>query len=342
MLAAACLLVAVGCNGCNKKSPPPHEPSEADGVPNMHEVLAVDVEEKILPPPGEEAPKPAEESVAPAAEPSPTAPVVVAPAAAPVAPAAPAVATVETRKPSPLQTAFNKKDVLAVVEESPTPPPAAPLTTAPPAASAPPPASPAPASPSPATEENSETRSVREAILAFGEAVEKADEKKFMDSIVFSPTDASFVKALWGVVHQMSGLEKDMEKAYGPAGLEAVRKNQQLRIGASIPSPRELAEELRITVSGNTAKVLLPRRPQQPMTLVKVDGRWKVQLFSAGQFQGPQGQMALTLMTGLTQGIQTARTRIGKPGYTPEKVMQEIQKALLPPGPGALPPGAGN
>jgi hypothetical protein len=347
-ISACCLLAVIGCN---KNPQPPQEPSESDGIPTAHDVLVVDVEEKIVPPP--EEPNPAVPATAPAApEKTPATAPATAPAPAteptptPAPQAAPKqVATAQPAKPNPLKAAFDKKDVLAVAEETPSRP--APKGKAPTPEEKPAetkdksPAEEAAAKKEEKTKDAAESpdvKAVRDAVTAFAKSVETAEEKTFLASIAFTKTEEPIIKTMWGFISEMSGFEKDMKKAYGQKGEEAIKKNQQMRIGASVPSLEDIEKKMDVKVSGNQALASVPNQP--PMSLVKQDGKWKVQLFKPGQMQGPQAQMMTAMMQAMARGVKDARKKIGQPGYTPEKVMQEISKAMMPAPPMMPPKGA--
>lgn len=340
LVSACCLVVIVGCN---KKSRRPQEPSDSDGVPTAHEVLVVDVEEKIVPLP--EEPKPA----APAAPAKPGKKPAAAPPSAPKAAATPApppapkkVTTAKPAKPNPLKAAVDKKDVLKVAEDTPRRATPKKKTKKPPA--------PKPKLKSESSADKTDTeddepeddasadpevKAVQTTLVAFAKSVETSDTKTFKENLSYTKADEPVLKIMWAMVTEMNGLEKDMAKAYGQKGVDAVKKNQQMRIGASVPSVEDIRNKMKVKVTGNKAKATIPGQAR-PMSLVKANGKWKVQLFKPGEMQGPQAQFALAIMTASVKGIKNARKKIGKPGYTPEKVMQEVSKSMTP-GPAMMP-----
>jgi hypothetical protein len=320
--------------GCDSQSNDPQEPSDSDGVPTVHEVLVVDVDEEILPPP--EMPKPNISVVSVASKKAP------APAAGPVETSAPKpapkkVTTAPPTKPNPLKAAFNKDDALAVAEETPH-------RETPEKKSAPKP-KPKDKSPSEKVAEKNDdkaddadpdVKSIRETITAFAQAMEKADTKTFKKNITYTKVDEPVIKAMWAMVRETNGFEKDMKKAYGQAGVDAVKKSQLARMGMTPPSPEDIAKKLSIKVAGNTAKATITGQPE-PLNLVKENGQWKVQLFKPGKMQGPTGQMASAMFGAMTQKAKSVRKKIGKPGYDADKIMTEMSKAMTP-GPGMMPP----
>lgn len=333
-----CLLVILA-GGCNKKSPRPHEPSESDGVPNIHEVLVVDVEEKLAPPleePERAAPAVEPESPAPAAAVS-APPRAAAPRPAATPPPAPKpVAVAQPTRPNPLRAAFDKSDVLAVAEDQPrgeTPQPRTPAPKAKPAA----PKAPAAKDDKKQTATDPGTQEVLKAVLNFARAVETSNGKLFMENIAYTPAQAPAVKAMWAMISETNGFEKDMKKAYGQKGVEALKKNQQLRVGASVPSLENIEKNMAVKITGNQARATIVGQ-NTPMTLVRKNGKWKVQLFKPNEMQGPAAKMMVMMFSGITQGVKKARAKIGKPGYTPEKIMQEVSKSMMP-GPGMMPGG---
>ncbi len=322
-----CCLLTLAIAGCSKTSRRPSQPSDSDGLPNRNVLIIADVEEKIAPPPQDDAPAAptAAPADAPAAAPADTpaaapAPATAAPAVVPAAAPAPAAAVEPAQpKPNPLKAAFDKKDVLAVAEETPSQP--APVAPAPAA----PEATPAPA----ANDENLEVTAVQKTVIAFAQAVEKTDEKTFKENIIFTKAEEPMVKTMWAMITEMNGFEKDMKKAYGQKGVDVLKKNHFTLAGGTPPTVEDIQTKMQFKVIGNTAQATLAGQVQ-PMTLVKTDGKWKVQLFKPGQMQGPQANMAVTMTNALTKGMKNARKMIGQPGMTPEKVMQEVSKSMMP------------
>jgi hypothetical protein len=126
-----------------------------------------------------------------------------------------------------------------------------------------------------------------------------------------------------------------MKKAYGQEGVDAVRKSQLMKLGVVPPSLEDIQKKTDVKITGNTAKVNIPRQTQ-PMRLVKATGKWKVQLFKPGQMQGPQAQMAAAMMKSKVSSIKKARKNIGKPGYDAKKIMAMVNSSMMP-GPGMIP-----
>ncbi|MBN1553609.1 MAG: hypothetical protein JXA11_02605 [Phycisphaerae bacterium] len=331
----ACCIGSIA--GCNKKSPQPHEPSDSDGLPVIHDILAVDVEEKIAPPPSDVKPAPPLSTAEPAKKDAP--PAAPQPAANPAP--RPEPKTVATAKPNPLKAAFNKKDVLAVAEDTPRRP--APKTgpTTPKPADKPKDTSPSKetaaktqktAGASDDKNADPELKAAQEVVVALYQAVETANPKAYEANLTFSNADKPMVGIMWSLVKEMNGFEKDMKKTYGQAGVDAVKKSQLARMGMAPPSLDDIKSKMAVKITGNKAKATLPGQ-SQPIPLVKVNGKWKVQLAMPDLMRTPQGQM---VAKSIVNGVKNARKNIGKPGYTPQKIMAMVNSSLMP-GPGAIP-----
>lgn len=333
-IAAGCLFAVVGCN---RKSRRPCEASDSDGIPTAHEVLVVDVEEKVVPLPGEArspAPVAPTKEAAPAPAPKPVPAVKPAPQPQPKT-----VATAKPKKGNPLKAAFNKNDVLAVAEDTPR------RTASTPKKKPAPKPKKKDTSPSEEADKKKddatdkpldpETQAVQDTIVAFAKAVETADVKGFRETLAYSKADEPILNVVWSLTREMSAFEKDMKKTYGQEGVDAIRKNQLMKIGGSPPSVEDIRTKMTVKVVGNKAQASIPSQ-SRPMTLVKVNGGWKVQLIPPGQAQGPQAQMITAMMKSMVGGVKKARQKIGKPGMTPKKIMALVNSAMMP-GPGLTP-----
>jgi len=303
-LAMGCIAMtfAFGCNRGRR----PHEAGHRNDTPNIHEVIVVDVEQEEIPP-AEPAPKP-EPTPAPPAQKLVEAPPWSPPGLAPAKPT-------QTPEASGSPTEAGKQEDRAVSTAKPTPAPKRPARPVPSAAEA---------------TDDKEAQATKKALIAFARSVETGKKKQFLDSVAMTPAEKPLIEATWRFIREHAKFEADMKKAYGSTGQAALAKGQQTLVGKTTPTLEELEKGLMVTVAGQTASAQIEGQ-SNPMNLVRVDGRWKVQLFPPGQIQGQAAEMMVSLMDGLTKTIKQARKNIGKKGYTADRIMEEVNASILSP-----------
>jgi hypothetical protein len=155
----------------------------------------------------------------------------------------------------------------------------------------------------------------------FVKAVETGNQDLFLDSLTYEDKDEEMLVAMFGTISAGQKLHVKALEAYGPEGAELLVKN------SSFPTVAEIEEKVTIEESGDTAKAILPDQ-NEPLELVKVDGVWKAKLPEKDLPPAEQRPQAIAMMQTLASVMNEAAEKVGKEGYTAEKIEKEMAAAM--------------
>lgn len=161
----------------------------------------------------------------------------------------------------------------------------------------------------------------KDTLMNMVNALKAADKKAFMDA-VHVPQDATpAVEAMFETMAIMMDFTRAMEKEYGQEALAG----RGPMSGAKMLDFDE--SKLQVKVEGDTATATIPDE-KEPIKLVKKDGKWKVDL--SDQMPPPdQRKEMIEGVAVMKKAVGAARGKIGKEGYTAEKVMQEFMAEMM-------------
>jgi hypothetical protein len=161
-------------------------------------------------------------------------------------------------------------------------------------------------------------KTAKEAAVNLVVAVEQGDKALFVQTMAADSKDKPMVEAMFEVVSAMWEFGNAYKKAYGslPPGMSDMP-----------PSASEFESKVQIEETGDTAKARLPGG-KGPMDLVKKDGVWKVDMEMRMPDDPKARDEQITQAVRQAKAVRDVRTKIGKPGMTGEKIMEELGKAM--------------
>ena len=161
----------------------------------------------------------------------------------------------------------------------------------------------------------------KDALMNMVNAIKASDKKAFMDAVNVSEDAAPVVEAMFETMAMMMDFGKAMEKEYGKDALPE---------GGPAASAKMFdfdESKLQVKVDGDTATATMPDQDDK-VKLVKKDGKWKVDL--SDQMPPPdQRKQMIESLAVMKKAVAAARSKIGKEGYTAEKVMQEFMAEMM-------------
>ena len=165
------------------------------------------------------------------------------------------------------------------------------------------------------------------------------DTNAFLQCFTATPRQAEALRGMARLVNQATQFLSALKAQY-PADNAAVKEMSSRLDDAASLAREDWLSGVTVSVEGDTATATAPGE-DRPLSLVKQDGRWKIQAGSIIGGTGPDDEMAAGMMAGLTNAmadaIERARGMIGKPDVMPEKILEELKRAeeSMMPGPDA-------
>ena len=157
----------------------------------------------------------------------------------------------------------------------------------------------------------------KEAVANHAKAIESGDKDLFLASAEVG--DEKVAVALFEFMSETYAFEKKIEDEYGEGKLGDSEEK-------SITS-EEVESKVKIEEKGDTATATWPGRTV-PMQLVKKDGCWKVDLSQITP-KGENSELAIRNYTIMAETTKKASKKIGKKGYTAEKILTELNKEVM-------------
>ena len=151
------------------------------------------------------------------------------------------------------------------------------------------------------------------------------NKQAFLDCYDVSGKQAEVVSAFYDFTTAARKFDESMRKAYGD---DAVTQAMIAAKDMSLENDKWI-EDATVQIDGDTATVTLKGQPQ-PMRLINKNGLWKIDATSMLGATAPSGQdieQQIKMFQALTKAVTDVQQKIGQPGYTAEKVSQELAKA---------------
>jgi len=159
-------------------------------------------------------------------------------------------------------------------------------------------------------------------------ALLSGDSKAFADCFEASGEEAKALGAFAEFMCAAAEFSQAMEKAYGK---EATGDSPLGGAQAQL-TDKSWLDAVEITQEGDTATVTAEGE-STPLTLVRTEGVWKIQMESmtgeAGGMEPGDADDAVKMFGAMAQAMRSSMNNIGKPGYTAEKINQEVGMAMM-------------
>ncbi len=160
-------------------------------------------------------------------------------------------------------------------------------------------------------------------------AIEAGDKKALMDCFEVSSKQKAVLEAFLESLIAVGKFGQAMTKAYGEeAAIKAMRgvdKSKEFSAG-------NWAEEVEIKIDGDTATASR-KRESQGLRLVRREGVWKIDgksMFGVDEDTIEKvSEMMIKAIEATTRATKQTMEKIGQPGYTAEKIVEELEKAIM-------------
>ncbi|MFC1735654.1 hypothetical protein ACFL1X_06020 [Candidatus Hydrogenedentota bacterium] len=160
----------------------------------------------------------------------------------------------------------------------------------------------------------------KEALINFATAMDKGDVKGMMATVHYK--DKKAVEAALTLIARMRELDKALEKEYG------TQEGGWQSSGIDTLTVEKInSEDFSIYETGDTAKAKMWGESTDT-PLLKVNGGWYIDMIT----DTPTGQareQAFEMVKMMSKALKEAKAKIGKPGYTRDKVQGEFMGALM-------------
>ena len=166
----------------------------------------------------------------------------------------------------------------------------------------------------------------KEAMIKFAMALEDGDIDEMLEASVYE--DKETMKLVYKPMVEMRSFEKELDKAYGEP--QPGQMQMSMNTGGSFPSLEKIeSDDLMIDENGDKASAhIFGEFSDKDTNLIKKDGNWYIDMISDTPSESEQEQ-ALKLIDTLNESIKDAKSKIGKPGYTREKIETEFFGKLM-------------
>ena len=160
----------------------------------------------------------------------------------------------------------------------------------------------------------------KEALKNMQKALVDGDSEAFVACFDASENQKKVLGSMCDSISTMSKFSKAMKKAYGKDAVKS--KDDDL-------ADEKWLEDITVKIDGDKATATSKERAK-PMHLVKKDGEWKI----LASDLLPEDQMkdvdqAMKMFKAMAKAYEDVMPKIGKEGYTAQKINEEAGKALM-------------
>jgi hypothetical protein len=157
------------------------------------------------------------------------------------------------------------------------------------------------------------------------------DKEAFVECFDTTGKQAEMVDAFGGFVIAARQFDQAMREAYGEEAAAKTTNTGDKNIKNMPFDNDQWLKDVSFQIEGDTAKVIKADRKGH-LILLNKGGQWKIDPASMLTEKGAteQGIEHLTAMfQGMTQVVQDASQKVGQPGYSVEKINQEMRQAMM-------------
>lgn len=156
----------------------------------------------------------------------------------------------------------------------------------------------------------------QQAVKNLKSSVETGDKDLFMATVLVNDDQKAMVEAMFPVLHESILLNQAVEKQYG--------KDAKIKGGPDMDFAG-LDDQANYKVEGDKATFNPPKGDK--LDLVKKDGVWKITMPDIPK--GPQAEQFLKIAPKMVDVLKAAQKKVGKEGYTPEKINKEVNDDMM-------------
>lgn len=171
----------------------------------------------------------------------------------------------------------------------------------------------------------------KEAVELFVAAIQDGNKEQFVAIIEAPESQKGMVGPMFDATSGMIMLDKEMIAKYGKEAVDKV-KNEKGGMKTSNDNLADTFKNVDIKEEGDkaTATPKSAKPGAEPMELVKVDGQWKIKLPGPKGSADPAEQERMTKMVkGMGEIFTKARAKVGKEGYDPKKINDEMGADMM-------------
>ncbi len=165
----------------------------------------------------------------------------------------------------------------------------------------------------------------KEALENMAQAMRDGDSEAFVACFDATEDQEKILGVMCEMMSTMMKFEEAMVEEYGE---DAVKKDGSKNNFGDLKDDKWL-EDVEIKIDGDKATAT-KKGEGKPMNLVKKDGGWKIAAEDmAGENQTKDMDKALKMFEAMTKAMKDATGKIGKDGYTAEKINQEMGAEMM-------------
>ena len=171
----------------------------------------------------------------------------------------------------------------------------------------------------PANSKVAPAKTPKDAVMNLVRAVEENNKELFVISVTIP--DRELAETAFESLFAIADFVTEFEKAYGMAPLRRARLSKA-------PSYEEVEANLKIEINGDQATAQLSDRTP-PMTLLNVNGDWKIDL--PGRGPSPENrEQFLQGSRAIIKALKNGKSKIGRKDYDGKRVLRETLEAIAP------------
>ncbi len=150
-------------------------------------------------------------------------------------------------------------------------------------------------------------------------SIEGGDKDLFMATVAVQDDQKPMIEAMFKVLHEAVALDEALKKQYG--------KDASMKGGPSGELKFEgLDDQANYKVEGDKA-TFKPKGGGEKIDMVKKDGAWKVEIPDVPK--GKQAEQFLKVAPAMAEAFAAGRAKVGKEGYTAEKISEEVGQDIF-------------
>ncbi len=159
-------------------------------------------------------------------------------------------------------------------------------------------------------------------VMDFFAGVEKGDRAMLRACSHVPEEGKAFAEAYFDVLIASRAFQRQILKAYGKEGLEAIG----ITASMCVPDSKWIKENVKVSITGDKAEARFAGKVR-PLKLVRRDGAWLID-FVGILPPSPQRELIIRDFRAQATVMVRLQPKIGTKGYTPEKIRKELETGV--------------